>query len=196
MTSPSAPVRIGIIGRAGAGKTTLAHALLDRIKEINGEDTQIVAFADKLKDICRDVFGMVDKDRALLQKVGDALRSVKKSVFIDYLMRTVDSNPDKHIIIHDIRFPNEARACLSRGFDLVFLDVDEATQIARGRRTGHEHKSESGVDGLTAFASLHATSSNSHELDALVEQILRRHMESLRRRKLENMAPASSCVVS
>ena len=152
-------IRIGICGKAGAGKTTLANAIADEC-ETRGMHTRVVAFADKLKEICTDVFGMKDKDRKLLQRVGMAMRNVDERVWIDYLIRVHDDeakydDDNNCIVVHDVRFLNEAEALLSKGYTLVHLGVDRDTQLDRGRCVGHNHVSETGVDELMSLCSFH-----------------------------------------
>ena len=164
--------RIAICGRAGAGKTTLANALSDEIKLRTGKAASIVGFADKLKDVCREIFRMESKDRELLQGVGTALRSIRDTVWIDYLMDNHVTGKTEPIIVHDVRYENEALRLLSAGFVLVHLHVDRKIQIDRGRITGHDHDSESSTDELIKYAHMHARSSTPEDLKRLVNMAL------------------------
>lgn len=164
--------RIAICGRAGAGKTTLANALKEEILERTGQVATVVGFADKLKHVCTEMFGMTTKDRKLLQDVGTALRSVRSSVWIDYLVDNhVSGNPNP-VIVHDVRYEDEALRLLDAGFVLIHLHVDRGTQIERGRTVGHEHDSETESDKLIKYAHMHASSSTPSDLKRLVDSAL------------------------
>jgi hypothetical protein len=95
-----------------------------------------VAFADKLYDICRDLFNMSHKDRRLLQDVGTAMKSVRNSVWIDYLMQSVNNNNTAtstsiDVIVDDGRYKDELTAMKLNGFILIRLKVDESIQLRR-----------------------------------------------------------------
>lgn len=164
--------RIAICGRAGAGKTTLANALKDEIKLRTDKTACIVGFADKLKDVCKELFGMTTKDRKLLQDVGTALRNIRNTVWIDYLIDNYVTGNPKPVIVHDVRYENEALRLLAAGFVLVHLHVDRDVQISRGRVTGHDHASESSTDALIKYAHMHARSSTPEDLKRLVGMTL------------------------
>lgn len=103
------PLHIGLAGRAGAGKDTVAGML---VEAAGGPDAAVViALADPLKRICRDVFGFDEGQlwspserraepppdrtgptaREALQRLGDWGRAMDPDVWIDKLLAAVSS---------------------------------------------------------------------------------------------------------
>lgn len=123
---------IGIVGKKGAGKTTLTQAMIDEMAV--GRNIYYVAFGDPIKDMLLragmvaygDVYGRKTKmSRWLMQKVGteifrnqiDPMYWVKKTQ--DRLKGIETSDPDAVVIIHDVRFPEEAKMILGNHGYLV-----------------------------------------------------------------------------
>lgn len=119
---------IGISGKKQSGKTTVATYLA---RALNGE---IASFASVLKDTVLEHFGgsyagcFVDKTlpwkygltyRQLLQKLGHFGRTLSPTFWVDLAMRGIGSN--KHYIFDDLRFPEEAKAILERGGQIIRL---------------------------------------------------------------------------
>ena len=72
-------MKIGLIGKMCSGKTYVGNILSRRCA------LKKFAFADKVKDIAKDLFGMKNKDRALLQQIGQSMRNIDPNVWINYL---------------------------------------------------------------------------------------------------------------
>lgn len=66
---------IGLLGKMGSGKTTLANEFIKQDNRFYK-----LAFADKVKELAIDLFKMKEKDRTLLQQIGQKLREIKDSV--------------------------------------------------------------------------------------------------------------------
>ena len=132
---------IGITGTKGAGKDTLASAII-RMGRKRGVDVRRAAFADKLKEVCADLFGltqlqlhgdMASKEaidarwgmsaREILQKMGTEVgRSVHPDVWIRYVMRQIERSPDAIWAISDVRFENEAATIREAGGIIVRVE--------------------------------------------------------------------------
>ena len=132
---------IGITGTKGAGKDALASSLI-RMGWKHHVDVRRVAFADKLKEVCADLFGltylqlhgdMASKEavdarwgmsaREILQKMGTEVgRSVHPDVWIRYVMRQIEKAPDAIWVISDVRFENEAAAVRDAGGIIVRIE--------------------------------------------------------------------------
>lgn len=103
-------MKIGILGKGGSGKDTVADILREK-------GFKCVAFSDGLYEICRNFYGMTVKDRALLQDVGAAMRSVDKDVFVK---RALAALKDEEMqCITDVRAVNECMALKDSGFVTV-----------------------------------------------------------------------------
>jgi hypothetical protein len=117
---------IGITGKAGAGKDTIADYL------VSNHNYTKIALADPIKRLVKDVFVLSDKEvydrverekpmtqwnnwsvRKLLQYIGtEAIRkNIDDYVWVKHLWFTIEpklkENPDLNFVIPDIRFPNE-----------------------------------------------------------------------------------------
>lgn len=65
----------------------------------------IINFADKVKAVAEDLFGMTIKDRSLLQKIGAKMRDIDEDVWVKYVIK--QCTEDKIYLIGDVRYPNE-----------------------------------------------------------------------------------------
>lgn len=129
------PVRILLVGRAGAGKDTVAECLVSRYGFTR------YAFADRLKEIARDLFPEAfsgPKPRALLQKLGEAVRAVDREAWVRYVLRRVEAENPARAVITDCRYVNELELCSAAGFKAVLVacpeEVRQARLAARGDR--------------------------------------------------------------
>lgn len=122
-------------GQKRSGKDTIAKFIKKDFEKINLEQNilphnfKIVGFADKIKDVVCDIFGITRdyieewKDnptpppgflvpmREMLTDVGDGYRRFKPSIWIDYLYR----NAITDTVVADGRYKNEAIAGKERG---------------------------------------------------------------------------------
>ena len=145
-------MKIGLIGKMCSGKSYVSKILARRcaLKQF--------AFADKVKEIAKDLFNMNHKDRKLLQQIGAGMRVIDEYVWINYLLFLMDG--EDRVIIDDIRYPNELEALREREFTIIKLTVDKETQINRLMDTYPKtyvqhidrlnHESESYVDKMNA----------------------------------------------
>jgi dephospho-CoA kinase len=149
-------MKIGIIGKLGAGKTFAAQYLID----VYG--FQRISLATPIKHIMAEYLGVYDKTdpryRKLVQKVGtDWFRSEEPDVWINYMIKTVQENPDINYVCDDVRFLNEATKLIKDGWLLIYLKCDDEIRIERcKKRDGTfdyntlNHPSETGVDDIIA----------------------------------------------
>lgn len=143
-------MKIGLIGKMCSGKSYVSKILARRcaLKQF--------AFADKVKEISKDLFFTEWKDRKLLQQIGAGMRLIDEYVWINYLIFSMDG--EDRIIVDDIRYPNELQALRERDFTIIKLTVDKETQINRLIETYPNtyvqhidrlnHESESYVDNM------------------------------------------------
>lgn len=115
---------VALTGKAGSGKTTVANYLLKHGFKYK------YSFADGVKEVARKYFGMKKKDRRLLQQIGtEHFRTIDKDVWIKYVWSDVALNIlcGDALVIDDLRFSNEAKACREAGFVLIKLERPDYT---------------------------------------------------------------------
>jgi len=140
---------IGIVGKMGAGKTTVAKYLEDKY------GYQRTSLAEPMRQIVKEFFGVEDKSdpryRRLMQKLGtDWFRSEDKNVWIRHLLkRCVGSG----WVVDDVRFLNEAKALQGEGWVLLYIDINDEVRLERMRARGDDfdadmlkHESEAEVE--------------------------------------------------
>lgn len=136
---------IGLGFRARAGKDTVA-SVIARV-----HNASIIAFADPLKGAAKVIFGWTDKHvygdlkeivdpfwgftpRWALQKLGtEAVREViGQDVWERAARRRIEASVD-HVIVTDVRFPNEAKMIKDLGGELWHIDrscLPQATHVS------------------------------------------------------------------
>jgi len=121
-------MRIAICGKMASGKTTVAQSL---------EGFQVLSLAGEVKRVGRELFGMKDKNRPLLQQIGMKMREIRESVWLDALIR--ESNKQElygySVVCDDVRFINEANTLKADGWILIKLVITDDLQKQRLQNT-------------------------------------------------------------
>ena len=119
-------IKIGFVGGMCTGKDTLAQLF----KKINPNFTTY-AIATPIKEIAARYFGVVKKDRLLLQNIGRALRAINRDIWIDWTMNKIKVEKCHAVIVTDIRSEREATKLCNAGFELIWLDIPISIRIKR-----------------------------------------------------------------
>lgn len=135
-------------GRAGSGKDVFADYLVDKY------GFKKITFADGIYEIAYKYFGMTYKDRNLLQRIGEQMRTIDPLVWVNAAFREAEKY-DK-VVISDCRRSNEYSVGLEKGFLPIHIEADLDVRIKRLEdRDGFypdlsllENESETGADGL------------------------------------------------
>jgi energy-coupling factor transporter ATP-binding protein EcfA2 len=158
------PLVIGICGRAGAGKDTVARILTGALREHNGGRHRVVrrGLADPVKEVCRAVFGFSESQlygpsakrnepdprwdgltpRSALQLCGTEFgRAFHPDTWIRKLLTDCNGYGARTIVfVPDVRFDNEAAAIAAKGGFVIEVrrpgEIDETIAA---------HASEAGV---------------------------------------------------
>tara|TARA_R100000406_G_scaffold47862_1_gene32259 strand:- start:321 stop:857 length:537 start_codon:yes stop_codon:yes gene_type:complete len=126
----SKPLKIGICGKMGSGKTSLANEIV----KTNSNGT-VLSLAGEVKHIARRLFGMEGKDRSLLQQIGMKMREIEPDVWIDYLLRESNNSYLSVLVVDDVRFINEVDKFRQDGFVMIKITIDEEHQLERIKST-------------------------------------------------------------
>lgn len=128
-------MRIALSGKIASGKSTFAKQLQIRLTRDTGNQTVILSFASRLKELATELFDYDEKkskNRELLQEFGAAIRKIDTNAWIKSLNNRIKAlDPKTNVIIDDLRMVNEFHFCKTMGFKLVRLEIDPSIQ--RGR---------------------------------------------------------------
>lgn len=154
---------VGIVGNKNVGKDTLADYLVEK------KDFIKYAFADPLKCCLKELFGLTDEQlygdkkevidhvwnttpRELLQffgteimqyKIQDLLPDLKRTFFTKRFEQFIEANPNKNIVVSDIRFQHELDTVVKYNGIIIKVNRNEAS------KTFLNHASEANIDNLT-----------------------------------------------
>jgi guanylate kinase len=126
--------KIAISGKMVSGKTTLLNA-------ITAQNPTLVkvSLADPVKEVAYRYFKMPkeEKDRSLLQKIGQQFRLINPMVWIQLLNDTADNHAKEGLgsICDDVRFPNEIESMKDNDWLTIRLEVNEAERLKRVKNT-------------------------------------------------------------
>lgn len=124
---------IGFMGKKGVGKTTAANFL------VSNHGYQKMSFAAKLKDLSRALFPFSDTDlngqnkekmfgkydwtpREFMERFGEFMRYWDKDYWLNGVRSIVQFNPNRDIVIDDVRYVNEADFIKSVGGILIRIN--------------------------------------------------------------------------
>lgn len=150
---------LAVLGRSGSGKDTFADYLVEE------RGFTKMAFTEPLYEMARTYFGMQEKNRFLLQDLGNAMRGINPRVFVDLLKKRVESTQG-NIIVTDVRQKNEFDMLKELGFTFVHINTsieNRAERISKRDNTvvGPEYldrmennPAETGCDELLKSADL------------------------------------------
>jgi len=137
---------IGIAGKMGAGKDTLANILVDLYPQL-----VVHKFAQPIRNEMRRRFGLNSEDlefrkntmrvegkliREHMQTIGDKYRAIDENFFV----HAMDSTRSHYMVISDVRFDNEAKWIASEGGIIVLVERDNPNALLT------DHISENGLD--------------------------------------------------
>lgn len=145
-------IRIGLSGKAGVGKTTIASELCRRYGFIK------LAFADALKQSIMFLDPLTflepkESYRTKMQMFGSACRRIfGEDVWVDKLLVYVDLLEDMPIVVDDVRMLNEYEALRDNDFVLIRIERSPKLRERAGYNVRDNHISEVELDGLPVRA--------------------------------------------
>ena len=166
-------IKICVGGKICTGKSSFCHKLMQRLKDrynLKDEECSILPMSSFLKYIATTGFGMDPnkKDRTLLQKIADSMRSIDEDVFANVVVN--QSKNYKLALNDDTRYVNDARKFVNNGWILVKLVVDEDIRMKRLMKlypntkiSEMQHSSETSLDTPEYQSLVHLFLNNNNE---------------------------------
>lgn len=114
---------IGLSGKMGSGKTTLAKHIMNKYEDVVVEKVAADLYA--IQDFIYKRTGLTmvgEKDRDLLIAIGMWGRSKSSSLWTDSCFNRIYKLSNNVVIIDDIRFPEEAMAVEKMGGTLIRIE--------------------------------------------------------------------------
>jgi hypothetical protein len=117
-------MKIAICGKMCSGKTTIANHIMRTVPGY-----QKYSFAQKVKELCVELFDMKRKDRPLLINFSNKLREIDPDVWIRPVLQ--ETRGKENCIIDDVRYQNEVDALLEDGWTFIQLHIPSGLQQER-----------------------------------------------------------------
>lgn len=133
---PSKPLRVFLFGKRGAGKSAVARRLANQTA-----DGRIMSIAEPLYRIAFELFGATQKDRRLLQILGDKLREIDQDCLLNRLLEKIEDYPGL-IVVDDVRLVHEADVLRQHGFIAVKVVADDSVRLERLKARGEEVRAD------------------------------------------------------
>ncbi len=121
-------MKIAIFGKMCSGKSTLFKFIQFYLESTYQMKLKKVSFAEKIYEIAYDLFKMKEKDRRLLQDIGQKMREIDENIFTKY---TLDKYENEDIIIEDCRLLSEFSEIKKRDFIKIRIHISEEYQKER-----------------------------------------------------------------
>lgn len=139
-------MKVAVLGGIRSGKDTVT----DIVEELLGGDVRRYAFSDGIHDIIREHFPQIyeqGKPRKALQEIGQLMRQFDPYVWINKLFIKIsrdllEAESEPHIIITDVRQPNEADALLKEGFIIIKVTAPKEVRMQRAKEVGDNFNKE------------------------------------------------------
>lgn len=177
-------IKISFFSEMRGGKDAATQYFMERLAA-DGERSVKAAYGDELKRCYHTVFGEkseIKKDRDGYQWFGQEMRKREPHVWINHVNELLDSYPDFHQFISDMRQPNEYEDLKRQGFRMVRIWSPEYMRVERMKAAGEEvkleyfrHETEQHIDNF-AFDDLILNIGTLEDLykklDALYERII------------------------
>lgn len=144
------PVKIALLGELRAGKDTVATLIAEHLEQKNAnKKTVFLAFSEGIHKVINLVMPEVyelGKPRKYLQQIGQSMRQLKPTVWIDMLFNSEEYKKavenGSHIIVTDVRQPNEAERLHKEGFVIIKVVADKEIRIQRVIESGDNFSPE------------------------------------------------------
>lgn len=133
MTLKREPLKIGLTGKLRSGKDQVADIISKQLNNV-----WKIGFADGITELLEEFTPRVfeeGKPRKAYQDVGQVMRGVDPDVWVRRAEKHIDTIetmlPQAHIVVKDVRQPNEVQSLRDRGFTIIKVDASPELRTAR-----------------------------------------------------------------
>lgn len=139
------------IGKMCSGKNTYADRLRARLELEFGVSVYRPAISEKINEIAKDLFGMKEKDRMLMQDIGSKMKEIDKRVWARYLVRDIRGRGRMPFVIDGLRFPEDIEVLKENFPELVVvkLESDEKERLEMYRKTYGRYPTKKELENVT-----------------------------------------------
>ena len=117
-------MKVAICGKMCSGKSSLANHIMRTFPGY-----QKYSFAQRVKELCSELFGMKGKDRPLLIQFSNKMREIDENVWINQILQ--ETKGRENCIIDDVRYQNDVDALIQDGWQFIQLHVPYDIQRKR-----------------------------------------------------------------
>ncbi len=157
--TPSIPSFV-FIGVTGSGKSTYSDYLKFRLEEEFGIAVYRPSFSKRIEELARELFGMREYDRTLLQDIGNKMRELDPAVWAKHIIRDLKANDRLPVVCDGLRKPEELEAFKEelKDFVVIRLEADEKALFEHYRKKygRYPSKDEMTNPAETSIAMLHS----------------------------------------
>ena len=121
-------MKIAIIGKMCSGKSTIAEIIQDHDPQY-----EKFSFGQKVKDLAKELFNMIGKDRELLINFANKMRDIDPDVWVNQVLYQTKNK--EFCIIDDIRYQNELDALIDDNWIIIKLTISKELQASRLKET-------------------------------------------------------------
>ncbi len=193
---------IGISGKIGSGKTTLATMIIKKLKHFYNIEAHEKSFASKLKEICSIISGLPIEDmyshegkNKMVPSFGMTVGQLQQNIGTEVMRDSFDTNVwvkallnsyinDQVWLITDVRFENEAEAILDIKSHMLIRLEGDPVGVNMASTRDKLHASETSLDEFKKFT--HVIYNNEDDIEYLNQisgEIVREIEEKLCKQK-------------
>lgn len=166
---------VAITGKAKVGKDTFAKKFQNYL---GNNKVFTIAYADMLKVIVTRNFGYRgikdEKDRKILQSVGDLFRGVDKNFFINIvvnMLNTIEKLGYDYFVITDARFDNEVECLFNKGYKVIVVRLlRDITDGLKGITA--KHISERGISDNLVDITIELENNIDYNIENYISRIM------------------------
>ncbi len=119
------------IGPLGVGKTTYSDYLKFRLEKECEVTIYRPSFSKKIEEIAKDLFGMEEYNRSLMQGIGNKMRELDAGVWAKHIIKDIKANGRLPMICDGLRKPEELEVFKDelKDFVVIRLEADEKKML-------------------------------------------------------------------